>query len=112
MHRRGTHCGRSDGKTQISRAQFRWNNGTADREAEKLSGEETIAGAAAGKVHAITLARTAGKSIGALAETGVAARGDETGADSSIQQQAFLPEQQPHCGGATGAEVVWADAST
>lgn len=74
--------------------------------------EETIAGAVAGKVHAITLASTAVKSSGALAETGVAARGVETGADSSTQQQDFLATQQEQgCFGA-GVESVWADVST
>ena len=96
MHLRGTHCGRSGRKNQISRAQCRVKSGTARDEADALSAEETIAGAAAGKVHAVTLARTAVKSIEALAETGVAASGVETGVASSTQQQAFLPEQQAH----------------
>lgn len=111
MHLRGTHCARSDGKTQISRAQFRWNSGTAKDEAE-LSEEETIAGAAAGKVHATTLARTAVKSIEALAAAGVAGSGVAVGTDSATQQQDFLAAQQAQAGSGVEVESVWADAIT
>ena len=41
MHLRGTHCGRSDGNNQISRAQSRWNSGTASAEVGAESKEET-----------------------------------------------------------------------
>lgn len=88
MHRRGTHCGRSNGKTQISRAQSRWNNGPAEEKAEELSVDETIAGPVAGKVHATTRAGRAVKSTAAGAGAGAAGSGTETGADSVTQQQA------------------------
>lgn len=112
MHRRGTHCGRSNRKTQINRAQFRWNNGTADRKAEARSEAETIPGAAPGKVHAITLVRMAVKSIAGLAAAGVAGRGGTVGVDSATQQQDFLATQQGQDGSGVGVESVWADAST
>jgi hypothetical protein len=112
MHRRGTHCGRSDRKTQINRAQFRWYNGTADDKASALSEEETIPGAGAGKVHAITLARTAVKSIAALPTAGVAGSGGAVGDDSVTQQQEFLATQQGQAGSGAGAESVWAAAIT
>ena len=112
MHLRGTHCGRSNQKTQINRAQFRWNNGTPDSKAEVLSEEEAIAGAAAGRVHAITLARTAVKSNWALRAAGAAGKGAATGADSSTQQQFFLATQQGQDGSDVGVGSVWADAIT
>src|SRR6187549_3145680 len=110
MHLRGTHCGRSGRKNQISRAQCRVKSGTARDEADALSVEETIAGAAAGKVHAITLARTAVKSIGALTATGVAGSGVVVVADSSTQQQDFLATQQGQACSGVGVESVRADA--
>ena len=103
MHLRGTHCGRSDGKTQISRAQSRWNNGTARDEAAR-SVEETIAGAVAGSVHAISLGITATKSIDALAATGVAGMGTASGADGETQQALWQPQQ--FWAGLPMAEVV------
>jgi len=59
MHLRGTHCGRSDGKNQISRAQSRWNNGMADHKGEELSDDKTTADNESGKIHAVTLMATA-----------------------------------------------------
>ena len=107
MHRRGTHCGRSGRKNQISRAQCRVKSGTARDEAEGLPAEETIEGAPAGKVHATTLARMAVKSTCARADTGAAGTGTEAGAASSTQQQVFLVAQQGHfSGAAAGAESV------
>ncbi|NOS69397.1 MAG: hypothetical protein HOP33_05630 [Verrucomicrobia bacterium] len=110
MHLRGTHCGRSDGKTQISRAQSRWNNGTA-KEEEELPVEATIAGAFSGSVHATSLGIIAVKLTDVLMETDAAGRGIESGADCFTQQQAFLGTQHPH-GTGVGAEVVSADATT
>ena len=104
MHLRGTHCGRSDGKTQISRAQSRWNSGIAKDEEER-SEETTIAGAFSGSVHATNLGITAVKLMDVLMETDAAGRGFESGADCSTQQQAFLVAQHPH-GTGVGAEVV------
>lgn len=76
----------------------------------ELSEEETIAGAVAGKVHAMALVSTAVKSSGALVETGVVATGVVTGGAVSTQQQVFWPEQHAHCGAAAEVESVWADA--
>ncbi len=104
MHLRGTHCGRSGRKTQISRAQSRWNSGIAKDEKE-LSVEETFAGAFSGSVHATSLEITAVKLMDVLMETDAAGRGIESGEDCSTQQQAFLGAQHPH-GTGVGAEVV------
>lgn len=116
MHLRGTHCGRSGRKNQISRAQCRVKSGTARGEAER-SVEETIPGAVAGKVHAIALARRAVKSIGALAETGVTGSGTASGVAGATQQQrqASFGAQQLHTGSVEvvrAVESVWADAIT
>lgn len=71
-----------------------------------------MAGAVLGSVHATTLARTALKSMEALAETGAAGAGMGSGAASATQQQVGLAVQQPQ-GWAVGAgESVWADAIT
>ena len=110
MHQRGTHCGRSDGKNQINRAQSRWNNETARDEAEE-SVEETIAGELAGNVQASCLGMTAVKSREALTGTGAAGSGIASGADCSMQQQAFVAVPQPQPTGVAG-ESVWADAIT
>ena len=103
MHLRGTHCVRSDGKNQISRAQCRWNNETARDKAE-LSVEE-IARAVAGSVHTRSLGTKAVKSMEALLEAGAAVSGMASDLDCSTQQQVFWGVQQPHFS-TDGAEVV------
>ena len=95
MHLRGTHCGRSGRKTQISRAQSRWNSGIAKDEKE-LSVEETFAGAFSGSVHATSLEITVVKLTDVLMETDAAGRVIEAGADCSTQQQAYLGAKRMH----------------
>jgi len=107
MHLRGTHCGRSGRKNQISRAQCRVKSGTARDEVEALLAAETIAGAFTGNVHATTLVRTAAKSICALAAVGAAGTGTAAVAAFSTQPQAFLAAQQGHFSGVTvGVESI------
>jgi hypothetical protein len=96
-------------KDQISRAQCRVKSGTASAEDGAESEEGICEGPAVGKVQATTVATSAEKSLGALAEIGASGSGCESGADCETQHD-LLHEQQPRVE-AVRAKLVGADAN-
>ena len=103
MHLRGTHCVRSDRKTQISRAQSRWNSGTTKDEGEEAEAVETCTVADAGNVHATTVERSAVCCCWFAAGTEAVECCGVSLAACSTQQHVFCALQQPHL---TGTEEV------
>ncbi len=94
MHLRGTHCVRSVGKNQISRAQSRVKSGTAFAKDGVTVGEAACESADSGRVHTANVERTAMKLF--WEASGVVAAGSGCGADvDSVKQQhsAILPAQ-------------------
>jgi hypothetical protein len=94
MHLRGTHCVRSDGKTQINRAQSRWNSGIAVAKDGEEAVCEICCGVVSGSVHATTAKRTLAKSCcatGGAVVTGIVCVADEV---SATQQQLARSEAQ------------------
>lgn len=112
MHRRGTHCGRSDRKTQISRAQSRRNSGIAEDKSGEILAAVAFAVAGTGSNQATDGGSTAAKSRLDRAEAGAAGNGTDWDSDSATQQQMFLATQQGQGSTAGGgvAKSVWADA--
>ena len=94
MHLRGTHCVRSDGKNQISRAQSRWNNGSANARDGAEADEENCDGADSGRVHATSMERTAVKVFCGASGVVAAGRGDGAELDSVTQQQSAIRMEQ------------------
>lgn len=94
MHLCGTHCVRSGGKTQINRAQSRWNKGRADARDGAEECERNRTEAESGRVHATKADRTAEKSFSVArgAVEGGSDCGDE--AVSVTQQQSAIRMEQ------------------
>ena len=103
MHLRGTHCVRSDRKTQISRAQSRWNSGMTKDEGEEAAAVETCAVADAGNVHATTVERSAVSCCWFAAGTEAVECCGVSLVACATQQHVFCALQQPHL---TGTEEV------
>jgi hypothetical protein len=107
MHLRGTHCVRSDGKNQISRAQSRVNSGRADAKVGADVDEKICDGAESGRIQAMSVERTAAKLFCDVAEDVAAGSGCGTEVDSVKQQHSFmLPEQQDDFVCAPESEVI------
>jgi hypothetical protein len=107
MHLRGTHCVRSVGKNQINRAQSRVNSGRADAKVGADVDEKVCGGAESGRIHAMSVEKTAVKLF--CDATGDVAAGSGWAAESdwATQQQSIIrPEQQGDFVCALESEVI------
>lgn len=105
MHLRGTHCVRSEGNSQINRAQSRVKIGRADARVGAEADETNCERADSGRVHTTSIERTAVKLF--CAASGVVAAGSDCGAEvASLTQQQFVLQQTAVVWLTKPAEVV------
>lgn len=99
-------------KNQISRAQFRWNSGTAGTNSKKAGEEEKFAAVITPTTGIAARIRSAWKSVELLTGRVAAVTGSASGVAVSTQPQVVLATQQAQAGWDAPAAVVTLGAAT